>query len=170
MKLRVTSGERPVLCRRTAKVGRATGDEMSASRRGLFVMCQRASAFTLVEVMVALLIFFMAVFTILGLLSNSLRNARALQRRQVDCGMVAAQFVFQYANTNQMPEDEEISDDFGDLYPDYEWTVVPHEVGTNGLYEVYIDVRRKRGVVEATMTNLMFAPNARGSLERGLAR
>ena len=69
---------------------RVTSDRQGASSHTPRVTRRRA-AFTLVEVMVALGIFFMAMFTILGLVSNSLRNARALQRKTVGCGMVAAQ-------------------------------------------------------------------------------
>jgi len=50
----------------------------------------RGSAFTLLEVMIACGIFFIAMFAILGLVSNCLRNARALRHIEVDAGMVAA--------------------------------------------------------------------------------
>ena len=121
--------------------------------------------------MVALLIFFMAVFTILGLISNSLRNARALQRKQVDCGMVAAQVSFHYANTNQIPEGVD-SGDFGDMYPDHEWTTDTNEVATNGLYQVDMIVQRRAGgAVESKLSILVFPQNARGgSLDRGVPR
>ena len=130
-----------------------------------------SSAFTLVEVMVALLIFFMAVFTILGLISNSLRNARALQRKQVDCGQVAAQVSYHYANTNQIPEGMD-SGDFGDMFPDHEWTTDTYEVATNGLYQVDMIVQRRAGgAVESKLSILVFPQNARGgSLDRGVPR
>ena len=55
-------------------------------------MKPRRAAFTLIEVMIALGIFFMAVFTILGLISTLLRSARTIQQmKNVDAGMVAAQ-------------------------------------------------------------------------------
>jgi len=101
---------------------------------------RRSVAFTLVEVMIALLIFFMAVFTILGLLSNSLRNARALQRKQVDAGMVAAQISL----TNRLSE-EFVSGDFEDMYPDYEWSRDTYEAATNGLFQVDMIVQRRSG-------------------------
>ena len=47
-------------------------------------------AFSLIEVMIAMFLFFMAVFTILALVSNTLRNARALQQPPIDAGMAAA--------------------------------------------------------------------------------
>ena len=125
-------------------------------------------AFTLVEVMVALLIFFMAVFTILGLLSNSLRNARVIQRKTVDAGMVAAQLSL----TNKIVEQLE-EGDFGDAYPDHYWTSDTYEVGTNGLFQVDIIVQRRGGnkPVESKTSILLFRPESQqGSLSRGFAR
>ncbi len=95
-------------------------------------------AFTLLEVMIALGIFFMATFTILALVSSTLRNARGLQKGEVDAGMVAAQFF----KTNQVTEGTD-SGDFGKLYPDYSWETDTYEADTNGLYQVDIVVRRR---------------------------
>jgi hypothetical protein len=122
------------------------------------------TAFTLVEVMVALGIFFMAMFTILGLISNSLRNARALQRRTVDAGMVAAELSL----TNKLTEGLETGD-FGDLYPEFEWTRDIYEAGTNGLFQVDMIVQRRAGgAVESKMSILLFRPESpQGSLSRG---
>lgn len=127
-----------------------------------------ARAFTLIEVMVALLIFFMAVFTILGLISNTLRNARALQRKNVDSGMVAAQLSL----TNRLSEQLE-EGDFGDAYPDHKWTSDTYEVGTNGLFQVDILVQRQGGnnPIESKMSILLFRPESpQGGLSRGVPR
>ena len=114
-------------------------------------------AFTLIEVMVALLIFFMAVFAILGLLSNSLRNARALQRKNVDAGMVASQISMTNRITEQLEEG-----DFGDAYPDHSWTSDSYEAGTNGLFQVDILVQRRGGnnPIESKMSILLFRPES----------
>ena len=124
-------------------------------------------AFTLIEVMVALLIFFMAVFTVLALLSNTLRNARALQRKSVDGGMVAAQSYFKIVSTNRVTEGAETGD-FGDMYPGYDWTTDTYEFATNGLYQVDIVVQRGGGTVESLMAILVFNGNSPGSLSRGM--
>ena len=119
-------------------------------------------AFTLIEVMVALLIFFMAVFTILGLLSNTLRNARSLQRKNVDAGMVASEAYFKVANTNRVAEGVETGD-FGDSYPDDEWTTDTYAdpVYTNGLVHVDIVVqRRSNGGIESRTAILVFNANS----------
>jgi Tfp pilus assembly protein PilV len=127
-----------------------------------------ARAFTLIEVMIALLIFFMAVFTILGLLSNTLRNARALQRKNVDAGMVAAQLSL----TNRISEQLE-EGDFEDAYPDHRWTSDSYEAATNGLFQVDILVQRQGGnnAIESKMSILLFRPESpQGSLSRGVPR
>src|SRR6266576_6778758 len=87
-----------------------------------------ASAFTLIEVMIALGIFFMATFAILALVSNILRNARGLQRPQVDAGMAAAKYV----NTNRFSVGS-VSGDLHDSLPDFSYDIATAEFATNGL-------------------------------------
>ncbi len=126
----------------------------------------RRAAFTLVEVMIALGIFFVAVFAILGVMSNCLRNARALQQKTVDTDMVASEL----STSNIITEGLE-SGDYGDMYPGYTWTydAYPYPAGTNGLYQVDIIVQRPSGVVESKMSILIFSPqssSAPGQLRR----
>ena len=45
-------------------------------------------AFSLLEVMIAIAIFFVAAFAILGLISTSLQNVRRLQRPTVDASQI----------------------------------------------------------------------------------
>jgi hypothetical protein len=115
-------------------------------------------AFSLLEVMIALGIFFAAVFTILGLVSSTLRNARGLQRNDVDIGMAAAEIV----KTNRLTEGS-LSGDFGETYPDYSWTSDSYEIGTNGLWQVDIIVNR-RGAPRPvdTMSIIVFSPESQG--------
>jgi len=96
------------------------------------------TAFSLLEVMIACAIFFMAVFAILAMVSSVLRNARSLRRIPLDAGMVAAQI----ANTNKLYEGSQ-SGDFGNMYQDYSWEADTYEPpgGTNGLFQVDIIVR-----------------------------
>ena len=125
-------------------------------------------AFSLVEVMIALGIFFMAVFTILGVVSNALRNARALQRTNVDPGLLASQISL----TNKLYEGVD-SGDFGNLYPDYDWTSDTYEVATNALFQVDYIVQKRSGrqQVEAKMSILLFRPDSpKGSLSGGPPR
>lgn len=90
-----------------------------------------SAAFTLIEVMIASGILFICLFAMLGVLANALRNARALQRHNVDAGMLAAELSL----TNKLEEGSD-SGDFGDTYPDYRWTRQIYEVASNGLFEV----------------------------------
>ena len=128
----------------------------------------RHSAFTIVEVMIAMFIFFMATFTILGLLANALRNARLLQRKTVDAGMVAAQISL----TNKLTEQLETGD-FEDMYPDFEWTRDVYEVATNSLFQVDILVQKRtaNAPIESKMAILLYRPGSPpGGMSRGVLR
>jgi Tfp pilus assembly protein PilV len=118
-------------------------------------------AFTLLEVMIATGIFFMAIFAILSLVSTNLRNARLLQEPQVDAGMLLADLV----QTNKLTEGGD-SGDFGDLYPGYRWTCDIHQVLTNGFFQVDYVVTRPGGGpgAETSLSALLYRPNsARGA-------
>jgi type II secretory pathway pseudopilin PulG len=125
---------------------------------------KRTGAFTLIEVMIACGIFFMATFAILALVSQTLRNARALQQGEVDVGMAAAQ-VFQTLRTNRL-ESGSLSGDFGETYRDFSWEAmwdIDFDAGaTNSLLKVDIVVNRRgnRTPIDAT-TIWVFAPDAR---------
>lgn len=130
--------------------------------------CIPHSAFTLVEVMIAMFIFFMAVFTILGVISNALRNARMLQRKTVDAGMVAAQISL----TNKLAEQLETGD-FEDMYPDYEWTRDTYEVATNSLFQVDILVQKRsaNAPIESKTAILLYRPGSpAGAMSREVLR
>ncbi len=92
-------------------------------------------AFSLLEVMIAVGIFFMAVFAILGLVSSSLENARRLRRPMVDASAVASQLSL----TNKLVEGMEsgdLSELLGKQYQGYQWTYAITEVQTNLLFQV----------------------------------
>jgi hypothetical protein len=116
-------------------------------------------AFSLMEVMIALVIFFSCVFTILELVSGTLRNARALQQNEPDLGRLAAQDAMNKL-TNSV-EGEATSDDFGKDYPGYSWTKERYPVASNGLYEVDYTVSHRvgRGEAETHLSVLFFQPN-----------
>jgi hypothetical protein len=100
---------------------------------------ERRAAFSLLEVMIAVSIFFMATFSILALVSRCLSQARSLQPMQVDANMVAAELSL----TNRLEEGPipaEVIERFQHLYPNYTCGGTITEVGTNGLFEVFIEV------------------------------
>src|SRR5439155_23132759 len=119
-------------------------------------------AFSLIEVMVACGIFFLATFAILAMVAATLRNARGLQKGNVDAGMAAAQ-VFQTFKTNTDP-DLSVSGDFGEALRDYSWEAQSSEYDTNGLLQVDIVVTKRgsRQPVDA-LTILVYQANTKSS-------
>lgn len=105
--------------------------------------------------MIAMAIFFMCVFAILAMVSNTLRNARALQATHVDAGALAS-----FLTLSNRLDEGVYSGDFGDLYPDYdyEYEVIPI---TNGLVRVNMVVRGGSGKrpEESQMSILLFLAN-----------
>jgi Tfp pilus assembly protein PilV len=96
-------------------------------------------AFSLLEVMIAVAIFFMATFSILALVSRCLAQARALQPMQVDANMVAAELSL----TNILEEGPippEIIQHFEHMYPNYTCGGTITEIKTNGFFQVDIEV------------------------------
>lgn len=110
--------------------------------------------------MIACGIFFMATFAILALVAGTLRNARALQRGDVDAGMAASQ-IFQMLKTNRQA-DISGSGDFGDTYPDFSYEFSSSEYMTNGLLQVDIVVN-KRGLQKPfdTLSIWVYSPDAK---------
>ncbi len=137
-------------------------------KMGIKILSRRHQAFSLLEVMIAVGIFFLAVFAILDLVSNSLANARRLQRPLVDAGPVLAT----YANTNILVEGtfsgglEEI---LGKPYHNYTWTADIREVATNKLFSVECVVQEQgsREII-SDLTTVFFRPQSpAGSMEGG---
>jgi hypothetical protein len=124
-------------------------------------------AFTLIEVMVAMLLFFLAVFTILELVSMCLHNARLLQRPTVNTASVASWL----SVTNRM-SDGLLSGDFreilGEQYRNFEWEAETTEL-TNGLFVVKFGIieHTRKGASASAMTTLMYVPGSAGAGRRG---
>lgn len=96
---------------------------------------RRSWAFTLLEVMIAMAIFFMAIFAILGLVSQNLQTARGLRLGAVDFSTVAAEIGL----TNRL-EEGTMTGDFGDYYPGASWSADISLYSSNGLYQADIGV------------------------------
>jgi len=124
-------------------------------------------AFTLLEVMLAVGIFFAGVFTVLSLVSASLANARRLQRPLVDAGALAAQLSL----TNQLAEGVDsgnLGDVLGDAYKNYTWTSDIYEVQTDKLFQVVFEIQDAYGNHDAVdkISVLFFRPQSpAGSLD-----
>ena len=114
----------------------------------------------------ALGIFFMAMFAILALVSNTLHNARALQEVEAEAGSLATQLTL----TNKLYEGN-YSGDFGDAYPDYTWDRTDTLI-TNGLWrcDFVVHNHRGKGLADIYMSVLMFKPETRGAPGGGFRR
>ncbi|HUA37811.1 MAG TPA: hypothetical protein VMA35_05350 [Candidatus Sulfopaludibacter sp.] len=125
------------------------------------------SAFTLLEVMFAMVAFCTATFVILALVANSLDGARRLQRPMVDAGVLAAVL----SQTNQLVEGVRsggLDELLGNSYQGYTWTRDVEEVQTNKLFQVDFIVQSDVGEkpVVSKMSILLFRPNSpAGSLD-----
>ncbi len=125
----------------------------------------RCRAFSLMEVMIAIAVFFMAIFAILELTSRNLKMARALQQPLADPGAVAALI----ALTNQLEDATSESGDLGPDHPEIQYTWTATEVASNGLFKVDIVVNQPLGgkIVQTPLTLLMFRPQ--GAPQAGAA-
>lgn len=134
---------------------------LSAARRRV------PRAFSLIEVMVALAIFFISVFAILGLMSQLLRNARAFQKKKgADAGMVHAYWSSITNRVKEGVESGEFSDlaEFQDEYRDYSWEKDTMFYATNGLWQVdYRVINKRNGQVESSVSTFFYDPNTQSS-------
>lgn len=136
---------------------------------------RRNHAFTLIEVMVALALFFMCTFAILGLTSQLLKNARIFQnKRSPGVALVHGWFT---SKTNRVTEGEvnveftDISPDLGELYRDYYAIVsaAPNEEMTNGLWNVtYTVFNRQTRQVDSMVNTFYWDPQSRSKQQTGL--
>jgi len=123
----------------------------------------RQRAFSLLECMIAIFAFFIAVFAILALVSQSLQNARRLQRPMVDAAMLASELTM----TNKLVEETD-SGDFGNVYPGSKWTTTTTEVMSNKLFRVDYTVQRADSDHAENMSILLYRPESKpGHLDAG---
>jgi hypothetical protein len=127
---------------------------------------RQMAALSLIEVMIAMAIFFMVVFAILGMVSTTLRNARVLQRTHIDAGALAS-----FLSLSNRLEEWVYSGDFGDLYPDYDYSydVIPI---TNGLVRVDLLVKGQtdRRQEISTMSIFLYLANQPQGTPIGIPR
>jgi Tfp pilus assembly protein PilV len=127
--------------------------------------CQRRQitehAFSLIEVMIAMAVFFMAIFAILDLTTQNIASARRLQTSHVDASSIAATLsLTNYIEEGPLPRDIEMQ--FEEQYPGYQCSGNIYEVSTNGLYQVDLSVSRAKGkrATESSMSFLLYRPGA----------
>jgi len=120
-----------------------------------------ARAFTLLEVMIALTIFFMAMFAILETVTRSLGAARSLQQKFPDIDALGAELIMMM-KTNKL-EEGSVDGDFGDLYPGYAWRRDINLKATNGLFQVDFVIQSSRGRQCVEWTNSVLVWDTRWS-------
>ena len=105
--------------------------------------------------MIAMAVFFIVVFAILGIVVQSVGAARALQQQQADCGIVAS-----FWSLSNIVEEGYYSGDLQEVVAGYSWEAeVPEPPGSNGLWLINIKVFRndaKKGQVSETLSILKF--------------
>lgn len=130
------------------------------------------AAFSLFEVMVAMAIFFISVFAILGLISQLMSNARAFQKKKgADAGMVHAYWSSITNRVTEGVERGEFNDlaEFQDQYRDYSWEKDTMFYATNGLWQVdYRVINKRNGRVESSVSTFFYDPNTQSSSFGGL--
>lgn len=148
--------------------------KIGLSNQGLFAKQGEASchgdfrrcAFTLLEVLIAIGLFFMVSFAVLELVTTGLGAARALQVRHADVGMLAAEM----AATNSILEEGVEGGSFGDFFPGARWEREVTEVGTNSLFQVDFVVFEKVGKneISSRMSILLYRPGSpKGKMSGG---
>jgi Tfp pilus assembly protein PilV len=114
----------------------------------------REVAFTLIEVMIAVAVFFVAMFSLLALLNSGLHAASILRQNAPTAGMAVAELT----QTNKLEAGYK-SGDFGEVYPDYTWQESISEVATNGLFQVDVTVLH-RAAFYSSMSLLLYRPDS----------
>ena len=104
--------------------------------------------------MIAVAIFFMSMFAILGVLSSGLHAASLLRKNGPTAGMAVAELTL----TNKLEEGYETGK-FGEIYPDYSWELQKREVATNGLFQVDVTVLHG-GDLYSSMSILLYRPDS----------
>lgn len=130
-----------------------------------FARCARR-AFTLVEVMIAVGIFFIALLSILGVMSRGLAAARGLQISGPEVGMLAAE-----RSVTNMLEEATFNGDFGEAYPGFTWERDEYPVASNGLWRVdfFVFKRTDRGPqLYDTLSIWLYKPESK--MKGGISR
>jgi hypothetical protein len=124
------------------------------------------SAFSLLEVMIAIGIFFMVAFAILALVSQCLRQARALEQIRTPIGAIASD-----AMLVEPVEEGLYNGEFGDVHPDHRWEAdvyFPDFVTNETLFAIDLKVRRSgQSQADGEITILRFQPGNRAGQQAG---
>lgn len=129
-----------------------------------------AAAFTLMEVMIAIGVFCIGVFAILGLVANVLHGARLFEKPMVDAGAVAGEIAQSNALVEVQFASGDLSDFLGTQYKGYTYNYGIAEVQSNKLFEVDLALQSDAPgkPVVSKMSILLYRPlSPQGSLDPG---
>lgn len=122
---------------------------------------RKNGAFSLLEVMVAIAIFFGAIFAIMEVVSNCLADTRHLERPFTDASVIASYVSL----TNKLSEgvmQGDVGDLLGEAYNGSPWVAETVEAMTNKLFAVHIRLEGqgndKNG--QSEMTILLYRPQS----------
>lgn len=124
---------------------------------------QRCVAFSLLEVMIAIGIFFTSVFVILQVTSQQLRIARSIQTLDVDTGTLPSLIVMTNAlEEGPLPMEFKIA--FEESNPGFTCDGMVYEYATNGLFKIDYAIYWSRAgkVQQARNSMLMWRPASQG--------
>ena len=120
--------------------------------------------FTLLEVLIAFAVFFIAIFAILALVSRSLSLARHLGQVDVDISSLASTL----SMTNPLEEGDlplEARNQFEDSHPGFTCVGNVTLAGTNGLFRIDLEIYGPRaGGSVSAMSILLYRPESTGSI------
>jgi hypothetical protein len=122
---------------------------------------RHAAAFTLVEIMVATGIFFMAMFALLGVMSAGVHAAAILRNSGPTAGMIAAEM-----SVSNTLEPGSLMGTFSDIpiYQEYHWVSDCQIVTTNGLFKMDFVVLDANGVQVSTLSTLFYKPDSKPTI------
>lgn len=126
---------------------------------------RRSAAFTLMEVIIAMAIFFVAMFSVMRLMSQGLSMAASLKQDTPSPGMIAAELT-QLAATNRIDDGGSYSGDFEflapDIYKNYHWVAQTYQYASNGLFKADIAVVGKRNgqPYQRSLSILLYSPRS----------
>lgn len=166
---RLTQGAHPDKLR-SQKLDRACfARSPRAATASRYIGIPAIRAFTLMEVMIAIGVFCIGVFAILGLVANVMHGARLLEKPMVDASVVAANI----ANTNSFIEGTfsgDLSEFLGNAYKGYEYAGDIVEEQSNKLYraDILVTSDAPGKPVISKMSILLYGPRSpQGSLDGG---
>jgi prepilin-type N-terminal cleavage/methylation domain-containing protein len=129
------------------------------------------SAFTLMEVMIAIGVFCIAVLAILDVVASTLHGARLLEKPMVDAGCVAGEVALTNSLIEIQDQEGDLSEFLGDQYRGYAYNYAITEVQSNKLFQVDIILQSDAPgkPVISKMHMLLYRPaSPAGTLDGGM--